>query len=379
MYQRCRLEHPSGATRHQASAITARGGRLRPCRRAGRTRKRAGRRRQVVHVVVVTRLGLVTVVDGVASEPSAQPLDLSRAIAGRCPNQRTGLNANSKIVKFTETYWPVVATAATSSVFVPIVSRRSWSRPYRQHDPGSLRRAAWPHRHQHCAAGSPDHSVSQQCSRRAHFACRTVCCGARPQRVCTASGLAPAALNGSMRRNILSLSETDTASLPGVLPLIVGDTFYLTQRVHMSLAAVNGSACKLRHIVYAGNHPAAPVVEILNPTRDSQIPSFPQNCIPVLRQSATFAVPLRKLVHNGPNATTDATLSSSADSSPSFMDPPSRHTKLRAKPCPRQLSTFASLGLLAPVGGLCRLGSTRTPLFHVCGHWRTCPSSPNAT
>jgi hypothetical protein len=106
---------------------------------------------------------------------------------------------------------------------------------------------------------------------------------------------APAALSTRMRQNLLLLSETSTGSLPGMLPLIVGDTYYLSKKIHHALSAVNGTECELTAVVPGQGQPLALVVRIRSPSRSFHLPMLPPNCLPLLPETATFAVPLQKL------------------------------------------------------------------------------------
>ena len=106
---------------------------------------------------------------------------------------------------------------------------------------------------------------------------------------------APAALSAGMRRSLLLLSETSTGNLPGLLPLIVGDTYYLSKKVHHALSAVNGTQCELTAVVPGQSQPLALVVRIHQPARPFHLPTLPPNCLPLLPETATFSVPLHLL------------------------------------------------------------------------------------
>ena len=80
-----------------------------------------------------------------------------------------------------------------------------------------------------------------------------------------------------------------------MLPLIIGQTYYLSIKIHHALSAVNGTECELVSIVPGNGRPSALVVRIRAPSVPFQVRMLPPNCLLLLPHTATFSVAISLL------------------------------------------------------------------------------------
>ena len=80
-----------------------------------------------------------------------------------------------------------------------------------------------------------------------------------------------------------------------MLPLIIGQTYYLSIKIHHALSAVNGTECELVSIVPGNGRPSALVVRIRAPSVPFQMRMLPPNCLLLLPHTATFSVAISLL------------------------------------------------------------------------------------
>ena len=129
---------------------------------------------------------------------------------------------------------------------------------------------------------------------------------------------ASTAFTPAMRAHLLRLAENETGALTGILPLIAGEVYYFNMRIAPELSAVNGMPCRLIKVFPSPREPPVDVedltepyalrftplavlVEVLDPAVPFHLDGFERNHMVLTPVTASFVIPLHKLVPGLPD------------------------------------------------------------------------------